>query len=172
MNHIWGSNIPHDFHDKAQDVHIHKCFLDQNKKVYADIRIPLNSNRKVDISDDVPKAIISEIKDILDDLEERKIFLNEVYNRLKQDWNWSASEESKFDIASKIANVFDLKLYETVSKIIRYNQIESEVYFLYEEKTIKCKLYKMVFDKEKGFSIGEVAYKSGKNIYVSLNEIL
>ena len=60
-NHL--RNVPNDFNDKKQEVHIHKEFREypnqKNNDVY--IKIPLNSKKKISISPKVSNRILKEI---------------------------------------------------------------------------------------------------------------
>ena len=163
-----GSGIPQNFNDKKQDVHIHKEYKDNNKKKKdAVIKIPLNSMKKVSFSENVSNQIISEVRDVLDDPSVREKFLNEVYSELSNNWQWKSTDEAKDAIARKIANAFCLRLSTTKNIIYKDNKIHQITYFLKDKYNIDKKLYKMLFNFNTGFSIGEVNIKSGKYVYVS-----
>ena len=165
-NHLLGCGIPQNFNDQKQDVHIHKEYTDKDKKkMDAVIRIPLNSKKKVSFSEKVSNQIISEIRDVLDNPINREKFLNEVYDELSKNWQWESTDEAKDAIAGKIANAFSLRLSTTKNICYKDNKIHQITYFLKDQDNIDKKLYKMLFNYNKGFSIGEVNVKYGRYIY-------
>ena len=171
-NHL--RNVPNDFNDKKQEVHIHKEFREypnqKNNDVY--IKIPLNSKKKISISPKVSDRILKEIRDVLDDSETREKFINEVCKVLKEEWKWKSSIENKNDVAKKIANAFGLKKMLSYTEIIHNSELRDVVYFWKEEENTSS-IFKMQMNRNGRFFIREVNVKKGKviNIILKKNEL-
>ena len=171
-NHL--RNVPNDFNDKKQEVHIHKEFREypnqKNNDVY--IKIPLNSKKKISISPKVSDRILKEIRDVLDDSETREKFINEVCKVLKEEWKWKSSIENKNDVAKKIANAFGLKKMLSYTEIIHNSELRDVVYFWKEEENTSS-IFKMKMNRNGRFFIREVNVKKGKviNIILKKNEL-
>lgn len=171
-NHL--RNVPNDFNDKKQEVHIHKEFREypdqKNKDV--SIKIPLNSKKKISISSKVSNRILKEIRDVLDDSETREKFINEVCKVLKEEWKWESSIENKNDVAKKIANAFGLKKMLSYTEIIHNSELRDVVYFWKEEENTSS-IFKMQMNRNGRFFIREVNVKKGKviNIILKKNEL-
>ena len=148
--------IEHDFYDKKQDVHIHKEFKNKDKKKKIKIKIPLNSDRSVSIYRKIPTEIKEEIFKVLNDGENREIFLHEVYRRLVSDWKWIDDAYARKEIADKISKAFDLILCNYVNISYKEDKVIKLVYFMQDKDCDTKRLYRMIFDLKKGFSIGEV----------------
>ena len=171
-NHL--RNVPNDFNDKKQEVHIHKEFREypnqKNNDVY--IKIPLNSKKKISISPKVSDRILKEIRDVLDDSETREKFINEFCKVLKEEWKWKSSIENKNDVAKKIANAFGLKKMLSYTEIIHNSELRDVVYFWKEEENTSS-IFKMQMNRNGRFFIREVNVKKGKviNIILKKNEL-
>ena len=171
-NHL--RNVPNDFNDKKQEVHIHKEFREypnqKNNDVY--IKIPLNSKKKISISPKVSNRILKEIRDVLDNSETREKFINEVCKVLKEEWKWKSSIENKNDVAKKIANAFGLKKMLSYTEIIHNSELRDVVYFWKEEENTSS-IFKMQMNRNGRFFIREVNVKKGKviNIILKKNEL-
>ena len=148
--------IEHNFYDKNQDVHIHKEFKNEDKKKKLTIKIPLNSEKSVYISKNIPAKIKEEIYNVLNDRKEREFFLNEVYGRLSSDWKWIDDACARKEIADKISKAFGLILCNYVNISYKEDKVIKLVYFMQDKDCDTKRLYRMIFDLKKGFSIGEV----------------
>lgn len=115
----------HDWADKSADIHLHK---ESNNKLdgHYDIRIPLNNiGRQATIkyiasngqeSDTLPKSLRKEIKTAFKRIEERRRFLEEVYQELGN-YNWSDNDDERNRLAKKIGECFDIDFSISLSTV-------------------------------------------------------
>lgn len=161
-NHSRGCNLPNDFNDERQDVHIHKEFNKiEGKRNKICIKIPLNTEKQVEISSYAPTYIIKEIREVLNDKKNRDSFLNDVYGSLKNDWKWDATPENQGEIATRIANAFGLNIVSEV-RLLPFSRLTEVIYFMQDEE--RKELFKMRITKNNGFCIQEVDSKRGNII--------
>jgi len=173
-NHFRGAGVPNDISDKKQDVHIHKEFKDSNKQRNIVIKIPLQDNRDISFEGkDIPSRIRKEIADVLNDAETRNSFLKDVYHALMKDWKWDGTPKEQDSIANRIADAFGIKLSSRPVRQYDNAVCTTATFFLKDETSNfhltnkgKAHQYKLVIDKEKGSSIGEISPISHEYIYI------
>lgn len=164
-NHNRGTSKENDINDKTQDVHIHKYFYrnkSKKKKYSVEIRIPLNHQNSVELSNEIPKQIYDEIIDVLNSEEERSKFLDGVYKELRDNWKWTDTQEKRTEIASKVASAFGLKLSPQISIHYETGVCKTMIFLmipLNADKANKEDVYRLVADKDKGFEIGQTTHK-------------
>ena len=164
--HKQGCGEQNDFNDQRQDVHIHKYFKEGDKKYgKTGIRIPLNHDNPVSISDKVPRKIKNEIEDVLNSQENREEFLDSVYNNLRENWKWDDNEANRNDIAGRIAGAFEMKLllfsHQPISTRRVYILIPNSI-----EGSADMQVSYFVAVKDKGFEIGQLFDTDLSNIDV------
>lgn len=170
-NHLKGSGIENNINDITQDVHIHKyCNIDDKRKKVI-IKIPLNAQKNIEISANAPHKIIKEITDILSkNPKNRETFLTDIYKSLKTDWKWEDTQENRDKIAERIAHAFGLEILPYKSVNFETTNCIRVTYFLQDIED-RTRLYRMIFDKIRGFYIGETKRNNRKIVDIYLKNI-
>ena len=148
-NHQWGTQLPNDWKDLNQDIHIDKEIKNykyNGKKVNVRIKIPLNSQKPItcDINGtkfkEIPKDIFNEIQRALSDPAIRQPFTDDLVDILKGYDKVMASKENAEQALERIAGHFKLSwtkkeittfINDKLAAITRiYNDGTNKLYFI------------------------------------------
>lgn len=114
-NHQRGG-VPMRWDDESQDIHLHKSQNSDKKQQQYEIRIPLNSNRKITINNEakpIPSKIKKEINKAFKSPSKKSKFINALKGALK-DCKWN--EKDAPEVAKKIALVFGFSEEELINE--------------------------------------------------------
>lgn len=113
-DHNRGNGRPIVWDNLNSDIHIHKQNINKGDGGY-EIKIPINSNRdasfsfyrKQNIPAPFPNKIKREIAKVLDNVELRKLFLEDVYKTIET-FDWKRNQQNERAIINKIASAFEI----------------------------------------------------------------
>jgi hypothetical protein len=131
-NHHRGTGLPTSWDDTLYDLHIHKR-KNKDKRVAADIRIPLNSDRPLQINIKKQKKSFTEnqlrkeIQEALGDKNKRQPFINSLIETLTNYPSERSSKERAEEAVKRLAKHFDLS-DEIVKEVVSYTHQQVDVY--------------------------------------------
>jgi hypothetical protein len=120
-NHQWGTNLPNDWKDKNQDVHIDKTTKNyklEGKPLTVRIKIPINSDRPITClingkkSNNIPQGLLNEIQSILSDKQARQPFVDDLVDTIKNYDKIMATKENASKALNRLAKHFELEWTE------------------------------------------------------------
>ena len=159
-NHQWGTALPNDWKDKNQDIHIdktNKSYKLNGKSVTVRIKIPINSDRPISCTvngkkNDVPQGLLTEIKSVLSDKEERQPFIDDLVDIIKNYDKTLANKENASSALNRLAKHFDIEW--TKDEITTYlnNKLKAITHIYKDENS---KLYFINFN-ELNIKLGEI----------------
>lgn len=131
-NHHRGTGVPISWDDTTYDLHIHKR-KNNNKRIEADIRIPINSDRPLDINIKKQKnsttenQLRREIQKALADRSQRQPFIDSLISILSDYPSKFSSRDRAESAVRRLANHFNLS-NEIAKEIITYTHEKIESY--------------------------------------------
>ena len=105
-----------EFGDTRYDIHLHKKtpYKSGGKRIEVNIRLSLNSDRPVKITDSsknkivLPPALEEEIIEVFEDIELRDRFIKELFEVLENYYHYIVDKDSARDILRRISSYFGL----------------------------------------------------------------
>lgn len=124
-DHARGAGEQKDFYDIRKDVHIHK--ITNFGKHNIDIRIPINSDRVLQVSidnekknSDIPAKLRKEIHEALSNESKLNVFMDDILTTIQKFGVPLEDEETAKKVLERLSKHFDLRL--TIGKKSIYNK--------------------------------------------------
>lgn len=155
-----GHNEVRQFNDNRYDIHLHKETNDykyDGKKVKVEVRVPLNSNRPIDIRvpkgtkdvkrEQIEKSIIKEIRDAFSDESERKEFVNSMVEALTKDYQTEfPSVEEARKVASGVFAAFGIEYQK--AKVREEHYVKGRYYSAFITDSVDGEHYHFKINKK------------------------